>query len=173
MMNNLDSSNFFHSNIYQILEGYTMLVKEIEEKYKLFKQMQGDNLLIKIGIVGVLVGLLFSITIINQFFAWILLLGAGLKLFAYVVDAQKRFETADQKENSFFDEVEEKYKKFKENKGDNLLIQVGVVGVVIGLLFSISFINQFFAWILLVGVGIKLYDYVIDAKKKITVKKEL
>ena len=51
------------------------------------------------------------------------------------------------------------YNLLKEKKIDNLLIVIGIIGVVTGLLFSISIINQIFAWSILIGSFIKLYDF--------------
>lgn len=47
----------------------------------------------------------------------------------------------------------------KEKKIDNLLIKVGILGVIIGLVFSVPIINQTFAWPILLGVCLKLYDF--------------
>ena len=59
----------------------------------------------------------------------------------------------------FKKEIKEKYKLLKEKKVDNLMIQVGLLGVLIGLIFSVPIINQIFAWPILFGVCIKLYDF--------------
>lgn len=147
-----------------------MMIQEIKEKYKIFKQKEGDNLLIKIGVVGVVIGLLFSLSFLNQLFAWFLLLGCAIKLFDFVLDAQKKFNNPSEENKPLSAEIEETYKRFKQNEGDTLFIKIGVIGVLIGLVFSISFINQFFAWFILLGCAIKLYDFVIDAKNKVSVK---
>ena len=65
------------------------------------------------------------------------------------------------------EEIKEKYTLLKEKQFDSLLIKVGILGVVIGLVFSISIINQIFAWFILFGFAIKLYDFVIDAKRNL------
>lgn len=39
------------------------------------------------------------------------------------------------------------------------MILVGILGVAIGLYFSVSIINQIFAWFILFGIFIKLYDF--------------
>ena len=55
----------------------------------------------------------------------------------------------------------------KAKKIDNLLIIIGILGVLIGLLFSVPIINQLFAWLILFGVFIKLFDFVEETKKNI------
>ena len=60
------------------------------------------------------------------------------------------------------------YKLLKEKKVDKLLIIVGIVGVALGLIFSIPIINQIFAWFILIGFYIKLYDFVEETKRNIT-----
>ena len=47
----------------------------------------------------------------------------------------------------------------KAKKLDNLSIKVGIGGVIVGLVFSINIINYIFAWFILFGVCIKLYDF--------------
>lgn len=47
----------------------------------------------------------------------------------------------------------------KAKKLDNLSIKVGIGGVILGLVFSIDIINYIFAWFILFGVCIKLYDF--------------
>lgn len=59
----------------------------------------------------------------------------------------------------FKEKIIENYKLIKEKKIDNLLIKVGIFGVIIGLIFSISIINQIFVWLILFGICIKLYDF--------------
>jgi hypothetical protein len=61
----------------------------------------------------------------------------------------------------------EYYNLLKEKKIDSLLIKVGVVGVVIGLLFSVPIINQVFVWPILFGVCIKLYDFTVKIERDI------
>lgn len=51
------------------------------------------------------------------------------------------------------------YKLSKEKKVDINLILVGILGVTIGLVFSVSIINHIFVWPILFGVCIKLYDF--------------
>ena len=59
------------------------------------------------------------------------------------------------------------YNLLKAKKIDNLLIMVGILGVLVGLLFSVPIINQVFAWSILLGVFIKLYDFVEETEKNI------
>lgn len=61
----------------------------------------------------------------------------------------------------------EYYKLLKEKKVDKILIVVGVVGVVIGLVFDVLIINQIFAWFILFGFYMKLYDFVEETKRNI------
>lgn len=143
-----------------------MIFEQIEEKYKLFKQKEGDTLLIKIGVVGVLIGWILSMSFLNQLFAWFILLGACIKLFDFVKEAQKKFEKNEQENKTLSEEIQEKYQWFKQKEGDTLLIKIGAVGVLLGLVFSLPLINQIFAWFLLLGFGMKLYEYVSSDKKK-------
>lgn len=141
-----------------------MIIEEIQNKYKAFKQKDGDGLLIKIGVVGVLIGWILSMSFLKHFFAWFILLGAGIKLFEYVTQAQKRFEKESHDDKPFSVEVQEKWAAFKKNQGEMTLIKIGVVGVILGWVFSFAFLNHFFAWFILAGLGIKLYDYVFENK---------
>lgn len=149
-----------------------MIIEEIQKKYALAKENNVDNLLIKIGIVGVVVGLAFSISFINQLFAWVILLGCAMKLYDFVIEAEKKLDYKKEESSSFIDDVQKNWAMFKEKEGDTLLIKIGIVGVVIGLAFSVSFINQFFAWFILLGCAIKLYDYVAETKKNMVASKE-
>lgn len=145
-----------------------MIIEQIQEKYKQFKQKEGDTLLIKIGVLGVLIGWLLSATFLKHFFAWFILLGAGIKLFDYVVEAQKKFKTDKDEDKPLSVEFAQKWASFKANQGENTLIKIGVVGVIIGWVFSIAVLNHFFAWFILAGLGIKLYDYVFENKNRST-----
>lgn len=58
-----------------------------------------------------------------------------------------------------FDKIKEYYKLIKLKKVDDYLIKIGILGVIIGIVFSISIINQIFVWFILCGLCIKLYDY--------------
>lgn len=57
------------------------------------------------------------------------------------------------------DKIKEYYKLIKEKKIDLLLINIGILGVIIGIIFSVSIINQIFVWFILFGICIKLYDF--------------
>lgn len=59
----------------------------------------------------------------------------------------------------FSTKIIEYYNLLKEKNIDSLLIIVGLLGVIIGLLFSVELINQIFAWPVLFGICIKLYDF--------------
>lgn len=59
------------------------------------------------------------------------------------------------------------YNFLKAKKIDDLLIIIGLIGVVIGLVFSVSFINQSFVWLVLFGVCIKLYAFTIKIERDI------
>ena len=57
------------------------------------------------------------------------------------------------------DKIIEYYKLLKIKKIDYLLIQIGILGVIIGLLFNVPIINQIFVWPILFGVCVKLYNF--------------
>ncbi len=59
----------------------------------------------------------------------------------------------------FYEKIKEYYKLLKEKKIDKYLIITGIVGVIIGFVFSVSIINQIFVWPILFGICIKLYDF--------------
>jgi hypothetical protein len=59
----------------------------------------------------------------------------------------------------FKNKIIEYYKLLKAKKVDKYLILIGVIGVIIGLFFNMSIINQIFVWPVLLGVCIKLYDF--------------
>lgn len=67
----------------------------------------------------------------------------------------------------YYKEFIKKYILLKQKKVDKYLIIAGIVGVVIGLIFDILIINQIFAWFILFGVGMKLYDFVEETKRNI------
>lgn len=60
-----------------------MIKDKIIEYYKLFKAKEIDYLLIKIGILGVIIGLLFDVPIINQIFVWPILFGICIRLYNF------------------------------------------------------------------------------------------
>lgn len=55
--------------------------------------------------------------------------------------------------------IKEYYKLIKEKKVDLIMINLGILGVIIGIVFSIPIVNQIFVWFILFGICIKLYDY--------------
>lgn len=59
------------------------------------------------------------------------------------------------------------YTRLKEKKVDKYLITAGIVGVVIGLVFSVPIINEIFAWFILLGFSMKMYDFVEETKRNI------
>jgi len=63
-------------------------------------------------------------------------------------------------------QVKEYYKLLKTKKVDNILIIVGIAGVIIGLL-TIPIINQVCAWFVLIGFSIKLYDFTEEIERNI------
>lgn len=54
-----------------------------------------------------------------------------------------------------------------QEKIDDYLIKVGILGVIIGIVFSISIVNQIFVWPILIGVCIKLYDFTEKIERSI------
>jgi len=69
------------------------------------------------------------------------------------------------------DDIENKikyyYKLIKSKKAHIYLIIIGILGVIIGLYFSLPIINQIFAWLILIGVFIKLYDFTEQIERDI------
>lgn len=59
------------------------------------------------------------------------------------------------------------YNLLKAKKIDSLLISIGILGVLIGLFLTIPIINQIFAWFILFGTCIKLYDFTIKIERNI------
>ena len=57
------------------------------------------------------------------------------------------------------DKIKEYYKLIKEKKVDLIMINIGILGVIIGIVFSIHIVNQIFVWFILFGICIKLYDF--------------
>ncbi|WP_368031004.1 hypothetical protein [Arcobacter sp. s6] len=57
------------------------------------------------------------------------------------------------------DKIKEYYKLIKIKKVDNYFIKIGILGVIIGIVFSISILNQIFGWFILFGICVKLYDF--------------
>jgi hypothetical protein len=67
----------------------------------------------------------------------------------------------------FKDKIIEYYKLLKVKKIDILLIQIGVLGVIIGWFFDVLIINQIFVWPILFGFCIKLYDFTEKIERSI------
>lgn len=67
----------------EIIEYYNLAIAKIIEYHKLVKAKKIDDLLLRVGILGVIIGLLFSVSIINQIFVWPALLGVCLKLYDF------------------------------------------------------------------------------------------
>jgi hypothetical protein len=65
------------------------------------------------------------------------------------------------------DKIIEYYKLLKEKKIDTLLIQIGILGVIIGFFFDVVIINQIFVWPVLLGICIKLYDFTEKIERSI------
>lgn len=65
------------------------------------------------------------------------------------------------------DKIIEYYKLLKIKKIDYLLIKIGIFGVIIGLLFDISIINEIFVWPILFGICIRLYNFTEKIEKNI------
>lgn len=57
------------------------------------------------------------------------------------------------------DKIKEYYKLIRIKKIDDYLIKIGILGVIIGIVFSISIINKIFVWPILIGICIKLYNF--------------
>ena len=65
------------------------------------------------------------------------------------------------------DKKKEYYKLIKIKKIDDYLIKIGILGVIIGIVFSISIINKIFVWLILIGICIKLYDFTEKIERSI------
>ncbi len=63
------------------------------------------------------------------------------------------------KNNKYINKIKYYYKLAKEKKIDSYMILAGAAGVLLGLVCSIPIINKIFAWFILFGVVIKLYDF--------------
>lgn len=65
-----------------------MLIKKIKEYYRLLKVKKVDNILIYVGIVGVVIGL-NSMPIINEIAVWPILLGVCIKLYDFTEEIER------------------------------------------------------------------------------------
>ncbi|AXX86905.1 hypothetical protein AMRN_1158 [Malaciobacter marinus] len=71
------------------------------------------------------------------------------------------------KNNKYINKIKYYYKLAKEKKIDSYMILAGAAGVLLGLVCSIPIINKIFAWFILFGVVIKLYDFSEEIEKNI------
>jgi len=60
----------------------------------------------------------------------------------------------------------EYYRLLKAKKIDNILIYIGIAGVIVGMLTN-PMINQIFAWFVLLGFSIKLYDFTEEIERSL------
>ena len=65
-----------------------MFIKKIKDFYRLLKEKKVDDILISVGILGVLVGFVFN-PIIREFAVWPVLLGVCIKLYDFTEDIEK------------------------------------------------------------------------------------
>ena len=71
------------------------------------------------------------------------------------------------KNNTQIKKIKYYYNLAKAKKIDTYMIFIGIFGVVIGLYFSVLIINQIFAWLILVGISVKLYDFSEEVERNI------
>ncbi|PHO10201.1 MULTISPECIES: hypothetical protein [Malaciobacter] len=71
------------------------------------------------------------------------------------------------KNNKYINKIKYYYKLAKEKKIDSYMILAGAAGVLLGLVCSIPIINKIFAWFILFGVVIKLYDFSEEIERNI------
>lgn len=71
------------------------------------------------------------------------------------------------KNNKYINKIKYYYKLAKEKKIDSYMILAGAAGVLLGLVCSLPIINKIFAWFILFGVVIKLYDFSEEIEKNI------
>lgn len=64
----------------------------------------------------------------------------------------------------FIHKIKDFYKLLKEKKVDNILISVGILGVLIGFVFN-PIIREIAVWPVLLGVCIKLYDFTEEIER--------
>lgn len=64
----------------------------------------------------------------------------------------------------FIHKIKDFYKLLKEKKVDNILISVGILGVLIGFVFD-PIIREIAVWPVLLGVCIKLYDFTEEIER--------
>ncbi|MBU3015081.1 hypothetical protein KO488_09960 [Poseidonibacter lekithochrous] len=66
----------------------------------------------------------------------------------------------------FIKKIKDFYRLLKEKKVDDILISVGILGILVGFVFSPS-IREIAVWPVLLGVCIKLYDFTEDIERNI------
>lgn len=66
----------------------------------------------------------------------------------------------------FIHKIKDFYKLLKEKKVDNILISVGILGVLIGFVFD-PIIREIAVWPVLLGVCIKLYDFTEEIERNL------
>lgn len=71
------------------------------------------------------------------------------------------------KNNKYINKIKYYYKLTKQKKIDSYMILAGLIGVLLGLVCSIPIINKIFAWFILFGVVIKLYDFSEEIERNI------
>ncbi|AXH09540.1 hypothetical protein CP960_01410 [Malaciobacter halophilus] len=71
------------------------------------------------------------------------------------------------KNNKYINKIKYYYKLTKQKKIDSYMILAGLTGVLLGLVCSIPIINKIFAWFILFGVVIKLYDFSEEIERNI------
>ncbi len=65
-----------------------MIIKKIKNYYRILKDKKIDNMLISVGILGVLIGFV-SIPIIKEIFVWPILVGICLKLYNFTEEIER------------------------------------------------------------------------------------
>jgi hypothetical protein len=66
----------------------------------------------------------------------------------------------------FIKKLKDFYRLLKTKKVDNILIYIGIAGVIIGMITN-PMINQTFAWFVLLGFSIKLYDFTEEIERNL------
>ncbi|XPV70520.1 MAG: hypothetical protein ACNI25_08030 [Halarcobacter sp.] len=69
--------------------------------------------------------------------------------------------------NKLTEKIKHYYRLLKRKNIHNYLLLIGIVGVICGLFFSIPIINKTFAWFVLFGICIKLYDFSEEVERNI------
>jgi|GEM_PF-1163235 len=69
--------------------------------------------------------------------------------------------------NVLLEKIKYYYSFIKQKNIHYYLIFIGVLGVVIGLYFSLPLVNKISAWFVLFGISIKLYDFSEEVERNI------